>query len=151
MKLIRFNFMLILDFFFSTHFFNVDAVTAFRCLGWFILHFTLLGLRLWFTWHFINLRIQKKASTVFLVNCQMMAEHGKTQELSEEQKLQTQLQQIHLDYQKLVSKHREMAPKGTGAKKTDPSAENSINDEDLEGKSLCTHFFLIFLCFRISY
>lgn len=63
----------------------------------------------------------------------MMAEHGDSQELSEEQKLQLQLQQVSLDYQNLVNKNREMAPKGTSSKKTDPTAENSIDDDDLEG------------------
>lgn len=64
-----------------------------------------------------------------------MAELGDSQELSEEQKLQSQLKEISLEYQSIVNKSREMAPKGTGSKKTDPSAENGIDDDDLEGKS----------------
>lgn len=63
----------------------------------------------------------------------MMAEHGNSQELSEEQKLQLQLQQVSLDYQNLVNQSREMAPKGTGSKKINLTAGNSIDDDDLEG------------------
>lgn len=65
----------------------------------------------------------------------MMAEHENTTELSEEQKLQSQLDEICREYQKLVTKnHDSMAPKGTGAKRTDPAGENTANDDDFEGK-----------------
>lgn len=62
----------------------------------------------------------------------MMAEHGNNKELSEEQ-LNEQLKQVCLEYQTLVKKSSEMAPKGTSSKKLDPTAENAIDDEDLEG------------------
>lgn len=79
-----------------------------------------------------------------------MAEHGDIQEINQEQQLKDQLEKICLDYQSLVDKSREMAPKGTNTKKTsDPNAENSIDDEDLEGKSLsisllCIYFLRFF-------
>lgn len=63
----------------------------------------------------------------------MMAEHENTKELSEEQKLQSQLEEICLEYQELVEKNVNMAPKGTGAKRTDPTGENNVSDDDLEG------------------
>lgn len=69
-----------------------------------------------------------------------MAEHGDSQELSEEAQLKDQLERICLDYQTLVNNSREMAPKGTNSKKTDPNAENNIEDDDFEGTFL--HLFV---------
>lgn len=67
--------------------------------------------------------------------CQMMDESKRTenQEISEEKQLQDQLEKINLDYQLLVNKSREMAPKGTNSTKSDPNADNNVNDDDLEG------------------
>lgn len=63
----------------------------------------------------------------------MMDEHENTAELSEEQKLQLQLEEICSEYQKLITDSKTMAPKGTGAKRTDPTGENNVNDDDFEG------------------
>lgn len=63
-----------------------------------------------------------------------MAEHIECQELSEEQQLKDQLELICLDYQSLVNKSSEMAPKGTNSRKSDPTAENNVEDDDFEGK-----------------
>lgn len=52
----------------------------------------------------------------------------------EQQQLNEQLENICLDYQLLVKKGREMAPKGTQSKKSDPNTENVIDDDDLEGE-----------------
>lgn len=71
----------------------------------------------------------------------MMAEHGDSVELSDEQNLQSHLQQICLDYQNLLKKSTEMAPKGTGSKKSDPTTENHIEDDDFEGNVSSNHFF----------
>lgn len=62
-----------------------------------------------------------------------MAEHVENQELSEEQELKEQLERICLDYQTLVKNSQEMAPKGTNSRRTDPNAENNIEDDDFEG------------------
>lgn len=64
----------------------------------------------------------------------MMAEHENPIELSEEQKLQLQLEEICSEYQKLaVTDSKEMAPKGAAAKRTDPTGENNVDDDDFEG------------------
>lgn len=72
----------------------------------------------------------------------MMAEQSEnSQEISEEQQLKEQLESICLDYQLLVNKNREMAPKGTHSKKTpDPNMENDIDDDDLEGEWVISIF-----------
>lgn len=62
-----------------------------------------------------------------------MAEHVDSQELSEEQQLKEQLELVCLDYQTLVNKSIEMAPKGTNSRKSDPTAENNVEDDDFEG------------------
>lgn len=62
----------------------------------------------------------------------MMAEHVDTEELSEEQELQSQLEKICIEYQTLVKTSQNMAPKGTAAKRTDPTGENNV-DDDFEG------------------
>lgn len=72
----------------------------------------------------------------------MMAEQSDNcQEISEEEQLKEQLESICLDYQLLINKSREMAPKGTQSKKSDPNTENSIDDEDLEGEWVILNYF----------
>lgn len=62
----------------------------------------------------------------------MMADES-DENISEEQQLKEQLEQICLDYQTLVNNSREMAPKGTQSNKADPTTENHIEDDDFEG------------------
>ncbi|XP_055300731.1 UPF0184 protein CG14818 [Sitodiplosis mosellana] len=62
----------------------------------------------------------------------MAEQSDKSQEISEEQQLNEQLENICLEYQLLVNKSQEMAPKGTQSKKSDPNTENQIDDDDLE-------------------
>lgn len=61
-----------------------------------------------------------------------MAERD-TEQSTEEQRLKDQLDQISLEYQRLVEKSQEMAPKDTNTKKVDPNAENTVDDDDFEG------------------
>lgn len=81
----------------------------------------------------------------------MMAEHENTNELSEEQKLQLQLEEVCSEYQKLVTDSEEMAPKGTGAKRTDPTGENNVDDDDLEGISNFIPSYSLVLVFRTKF
>lgn len=69
---------------------------------------------------------------------------SENQDISEEKQLQDQLERICLDYQLLVNKGQEMAPKGTNSRKTDPNTENNVDDDDLEGLSL--FFLTLSLC-----
>lgn len=55
----------------------------------------------------------------------------KEQQLTEE--LEEKLESICLDYQLLAAQSREMAPKGSQLKKSDPNTENQIDDDDFEG------------------
>lgn len=74
----------------------------------------------------------------------MMAEHENTPELSEEQKLQLQLEEICSEYQKLVTESKDMAPKGAAAKRTDPTGENNVDDDDFEGILFAFEAILLF-------
>lgn len=74
----------------------------------------------------------------------MAEQSDNCQEISEEQQLKEQLESICLDYQLLVNKNREMAPKGTQSTKSDPNTENNIDDEDLEGEWVILYFFFLF-------
>lgn len=52
---------------------------------------------------------------------------------SEELQLRNELEKISLDYQELLNKSSEMAPKDVNSKKNDPNGENELNDDEFEG------------------
>lgn len=52
---------------------------------------------------------------------------------SEELQLRNELEKISLDYQDLLKKGSEMAPKDANTKKNDPSGERDLNDDEFEG------------------
>lgn len=52
---------------------------------------------------------------------------------SEEHQLKQELEQICTEYQELVLKSQDMAPKDANTKKIDPSGESNVNDDEFEG------------------
>lgn len=66
---------------------------------------------------------------------------------SEELQLRNELEKISLDYQELLNKSSEMAPKDVNTKKNDPNGENDLNDDEFEGLFL----FLIWICRQIVF
>lgn len=69
---------------------------------------------------------------------------------SEELQLRNELEKISLDYQQLLTKSTEMAPKDANTRKNDPSGESDLNDDEFEGLFwfrfgfvIIMHFFFI--------
>lgn len=50
-----------------------------------------------------------------------------------EPELRNELEKISLDYQELLKKSSDMAPKDANTKKNDPNAESDLNDDEFEG------------------